>query len=271
LAAFHAFWWDSPALPDLAPFPDEASVASAIAGYRDTFPHFADFFAERLTQPQRRLYDDVLDQLPRLLLRESRGKDLTLIHGDAHLGNMLLPRDAIGGRGLIIDWQLWASALAHTTLAHLIALNWQMDHERALERALLRRYHEQLLQHGVTPLRLARLLGRLSPAVILTGHLHAMCLGERCAGCRGQFQLSCTPWKRIRISAALSYCVPSDSGRQISTTGRLPACLPDRFSNTNQLADRCERGFFLAHITLARPRGSTRPSRRLPPRWSASE
>ena len=149
LAAFHAFWWDNPALAEIASLPGAESVASDIAGMRDHFPSFADFAAERLTAPQRHVYDVVLEQLPRLLGRVTSGKHLTLIHGDANLSNILLPRDADCGKGLIIDWQLWGISFAAHDLAHLIALHWQMDRHRALERELLKRYHDQLLQHGV--------------------------------------------------------------------------------------------------------------------------
>ena len=149
LATFHAFWWDHPALGEIAQLPNAESVASDIADIRTYFPRYADFASERLSSAQRREYAAVLNQLPRLLGRVTLGKHLTLIHGDANLSNFMLPRDAVHDGALMIDWQLWGINFAAHDLAHLIALYWPMDHHRILERDLLKRYHDQLLCHGV--------------------------------------------------------------------------------------------------------------------------
>ena len=148
-ADFHAIWWDNPALPAVAGLPSPASVADDIAGIRACFPSFADAAGSHLTLSQCALYNQTLAALPHLLQRRTRGQHLTLIHGDANLSNVLLPYDAREGRALIIDWQLWGASFAAEDLANLMALFWDKDQRHTMERELLMRYHERLLQRGV--------------------------------------------------------------------------------------------------------------------------
>ena len=149
-AAVHAFWWDHPALGELQPLPSPESAAGDVAEIGRLFPRFADFLGDRLDGARRRLYEQAIAALPRLLERATQGKRLTLIHGDANLSNVLLPRDAAGGRAFIIDWQLWGVSFGAEDLAHMMALSWSGGESRALERDLLRRYHARLLHAGVT-------------------------------------------------------------------------------------------------------------------------
>ena len=148
-AAFHAFWWDNPALSQVESFPSPESVTRQISSIRECFARFADFLGDWLSGPQRNLYDRVLAALPELTQRLAQGKHLTLIHGDANLSNVLLPRDATQGKALLIDWQLWNISYSAEDLANLMALFWSRDQRCALERDLLMRYHTGLVQHGV--------------------------------------------------------------------------------------------------------------------------
>ncbi len=102
-----------------------------------------------MADSERQVYEKTLGALPRLMERVTRGKDLTLIHGDSNFSNVLLPRDPDRHRALIIDWQLWGISFAAEDLAHLIALFWDKEHRERMERDLLVRYYEGLIQHGV--------------------------------------------------------------------------------------------------------------------------
>jgi hypothetical protein len=148
-ATWHAFWWDHPLLPQLAETTPDVIARDEVQSIRKHYPRFADFAGERLTQNQRHIFERVLDALPRLLQRVALGKHLTLIHGDANPSNVLLPYDTRRDEALIIDWQLWGVSYATEDLSHLIALYWEKDQREALERPLLMRYHDQLVQHGV--------------------------------------------------------------------------------------------------------------------------
>ena len=148
-AEFHAFWWDHPALGDIDKLPSQESVDQHIANIREHFPQFAEFLGDRLSHPQRQIYEKALFALSRLWQRVSAGTNLTLIHGDANFSNVLLPRDPNRERALIIDWQLWGSSFAAEDLVHMIALFWNKEYRLNMEKSLLQHYHRRLVHHGV--------------------------------------------------------------------------------------------------------------------------
>ena len=148
-AAFHAAWWDHSSLSEISCLPGGRSNAEKVANIRSQFPRFADAAGSILTDHQRRIYEAALASLPALYLRVSKGKDLTLIHGDANFSNVLLPKNADESEAVIIDWQLYGISFAAEDLAHLIPLFWSREQRKDSEVSLLRRYHRGLLFHGV--------------------------------------------------------------------------------------------------------------------------
>jgi hypothetical protein len=148
-AEFHAFWWDHPALGEVDELPSRKSIAEDVTDTRQHFCRFADFLGDRLTRPQRQVYERTLAALPRLWDRVLRGKDLTLIHGDANFSNVLLPRDPDMDSALVIDWQLWSVGFGALDLSHLVALFWDKEHRQRMEKSLVMRYHQGLVRHGV--------------------------------------------------------------------------------------------------------------------------
>jgi len=140
---------DRPALDDVGVRPRQDRIDPDIAEMREWFPRFADFLGDQLSLEWRRTYERVLAALPRLLQRLTDGRPLSLIHGDANLSNVLLPRDPARDRALIIDWQFWNVSLASEDLANLMALFWDKDQRQALELDLLHAYHAVLVRFGV--------------------------------------------------------------------------------------------------------------------------
>jgi len=155
LAKFHAAWWDHPELgKSIGKFPSAGSIDEYVQTMEKKFPEFVDFLDDRLSADRRRLFERVLSTAPGLWkerIREDRtdGKDLTLIHGDAHFWNCLHPRRLDQDKVYIIDWQCWRIDTATDDLAYMIGLHWYPDRRRALERDLLRIYHDNLLVYGV--------------------------------------------------------------------------------------------------------------------------
>ncbi len=145
-SAFHAFWWDHPALGDIDPLP---SVAAYVEDIRKAYTRFAGSPGDRLTPAQRRVYERTLTALPGLWQRVASARHLTLIHGDANFSNVLLPHDPQKDGALIIDWQLYGTSFAAEDLAHLIPLYWGRESRQQAERDLLPRYHQGLLRHSV--------------------------------------------------------------------------------------------------------------------------
>jgi hypothetical protein len=146
---FHAFWWDHETLDNVCSPQNQASVTEAVNNIHETFPRFTDFLGDLLTAVQRQAYENTLTVLPNLMERRTRGKNLTLIHGDSDGSNVLLPIDPDRHKALIIDWQLWNISFAAEDLAHLIALFWDKEYRQRMEEPLLRRYHQGLIRHGV--------------------------------------------------------------------------------------------------------------------------
>jgi len=150
LAALHAAWWDSPRLgADIGRYPSLQERIRDIENARNGTTAFFDRCGDSLPGRWRATYERALDALPGLYGRHASGRNLTLVHGDAHLGNILFPRRDVPGGVRLLDWQFWHPTIGGTDLAFLIA-RWEPEIRRSLEAPLLRRYHDALLGHGVT-------------------------------------------------------------------------------------------------------------------------
>ena len=151
LAKLHAHWWNAPRLgTELGtPLTQEAADASH-QRLQNSFHTFADYLGDALLPHQRATYERILGSsfLDRLTQRLIARRDVTLTHGDAHTGNMMLPRFAADPMTLI-DWHLWGIDLAAFDLAFMIALHWPPDRRALMEKPLLRLYHQELVECGV--------------------------------------------------------------------------------------------------------------------------
>jgi thiamine kinase-like enzyme len=113
-------------------------------------PAFLEVMGERLSPERRSLYVRIAERLDaRLRRREVDRVNLTLTHGDVHVGNFLYPTDP-SGQPLVLDWKRAAMAPPTRDLAYMMALSWFPATRRAWETDLLRRYHGSLIDHGVS-------------------------------------------------------------------------------------------------------------------------
>jgi hypothetical protein len=148
-ARFHAAWWDEPrlgvSLGTWLPADD-----GQITQFAAEFARFADRLGDRLSPERRSVYERLIAEAPRLNRRHHSHRNLTIVHGDAHMWNVFLPRDEKSEDVRIFDWDCWAVDVATDDLAYMMALHWFPDHRRRFERAMLDRYHAELLAHGVT-------------------------------------------------------------------------------------------------------------------------
>jgi thiamine kinase-like enzyme len=150
LACLHAFWWDHPRLgEDVGSFPTYEVRQQRWADADEAVSGFIAELGDQLPEEWRLAYSRVAGSLPHLGQRQMQGLNMTLIHGDAHLGNFLFPREASGGVTHLIDWQFWNPNIGSTDLAFMIATDWEPSVRRKLEHPLIRRYHHTLLKHGV--------------------------------------------------------------------------------------------------------------------------
>jgi hypothetical protein len=146
-ARFHAEWWD------------DRRLGLSVGKWRDVdrylrnlakkFVWFADLYPELLHFGRRDLFERLLDRAPYLLARYQSHRNLTVVHGDAHVWNCMLPRSSKVDDVRYVDWEVWDIDTGTTDLAYMMAIHWYPDRRRLMERSLLDRYHEKLIACGV--------------------------------------------------------------------------------------------------------------------------
>ena len=150
LARFNAAWWDDPRLGiSIGSWIDPATYAERLQGFAAHFAAFAERVGDRMSRDRYDLYRRVLDAAPRLFARYHSHRNVTLIHGDAHVWNFLLPKDAQSGDVRLFDWDTWRIGVVTADLANMMAMHWSPELRRRRERPLLDHYHAALLAQGV--------------------------------------------------------------------------------------------------------------------------
>ena len=150
-ASFHAFWWRHPRLGrEVGTFLDAAALAKIAADYRERYERFAVALGDRLWSGARAVYARMFDARERLYTPARLYAAYTLAHGDAHVWNLLYPRDGAGAGIRLIDWDGWRVGRGVSDLAYMMAVHWYPERRARLEAQLLERYHTGLLAHGVT-------------------------------------------------------------------------------------------------------------------------
>ena len=88
-ARFHAALWDNPRLgASIGTWRDADAVDRDLRRFAELFARFTNRFGEMMPPERRDLYRGLLDQAPRLLALYHSRRNLTLIHGDAHVGGV---------------------------------------------------------------------------------------------------------------------------------------------------------------------------------------
>jgi len=125
-------------------------VKNFLADYRRRFALFADTLGDRLSHERRCRYERAVETAGRLLERRRSNRNLTIVHGDAHVWNLLYPLDGTHDSIRLIDWDSWQIDVATDDLAYMMAVHWYPERRGRLERRCLELYHAALLQSGVT-------------------------------------------------------------------------------------------------------------------------
>ncbi|HEX2186667.1 MAG TPA: aminoglycoside phosphotransferase family protein, partial [Chloroflexota bacterium] len=150
LAQLHARWWRDPRLGrEIGRFPDEATLGASATRASQAVSRFLAFLGHDLPAPRRRQYERLLECLPTYFRRRHQGPK-TLVHQDAHWRNVLYPRQPGRDSARLFDWQSWDAGTPSSDLAYMTAWHWSPEPQLALLERLVRRYHQALLQHGVT-------------------------------------------------------------------------------------------------------------------------
>jgi thiamine kinase-like enzyme len=134
-------------------FTKDTAVARWLENYEKRFVAFVDRLGDRLPIARRRIYERAIGSGWALMSRYRSREHLTVVHGDAHVWNLMHPRDTTADGLRLIDWDGWRLDLAAEDLAYMMAVHWYPERRRRLETPLLRRYHEALEANGVSGYR----------------------------------------------------------------------------------------------------------------------
>ncbi len=148
LARFHARFWDS------------AQLSSDLA-WMKAHNHNPNYRVERFISgaalgPAARRFSELVPPalraaIPRLIAERDQLEDawaqrpLTLIHGDAHVGNLYFLPDAVG----FLDWQVVQHGQGMRDVSYFLINSVPTDLRRAHERELIGHYLSALAEHGV--------------------------------------------------------------------------------------------------------------------------
>jgi phosphotransferase family enzyme len=150
LLRFHLRWWESPELGvQIGERWRAESVVQAVQFTSTHYARFRDLVGERWSKQRWQLYESVLANWPRLLGRLVDQPNLTLIHGDAHVWNCLMPNQPERDPAYLVDLCTCRVRPPTNDLAYMMALMWFPDVRDRWERPLLQRYHEGLLATGI--------------------------------------------------------------------------------------------------------------------------
>ena len=154
-AAMHAHWWDADRLAAAGqPIHDAEHIQRFVDIAAPGVPHVLEHCRGDLAAHWPDLIQHLFARHPAAMIdRTHQSAGFTIIHGDPGSANVLVPRH--GDRPLYLidrqpfDWSL-TTWLGVYDLVYAAILDWSVADRRRLEQPLLRRYHDQLLSHGVT-------------------------------------------------------------------------------------------------------------------------
>jgi thiamine kinase-like enzyme len=150
LARFHAAWWDHPRLgTSIGTWANPTDLPQAQRRMTEAVARFADALGDRLAPGHIAFYERLIDRVEPLSSRYHSHRNMTVVHGDAHVWNCFLPKAGVAATPKLFDWDGWRLDYATDDLAYQMALHWYPDLRRSRERHLLDVYHAELTARGV--------------------------------------------------------------------------------------------------------------------------
>jgi len=149
LPAFHARWWNDPILKQkdwMVQNDNYDFYTAALGGANASAPALKSLFEK--TDTTTEIMQVLNSKIPDVINYIS-AQPLTLVHGDYHAKQMFFPT-INGGDFAVIDWQFPFVAQGAWDCARMIGMCMSTPDRQANEAELLRKYHQQLLSHGVT-------------------------------------------------------------------------------------------------------------------------
>ncbi len=162
LAEFHAFWWDHKQLKELSKYSfifytfkenslNKKEIFSWFENEKVALNQMLKFLGDRISDKRKELFETVFSKYPQITYGRIKQKNITLIHSDAHLLNFFFPKDIENekSKAKLIDWEFWALGVGAYDLAYMIGFCWYPERRNLMEKDLVKRYHNNLLNFGV--------------------------------------------------------------------------------------------------------------------------
>jgi len=155
-AKLHALMWDDERLEEFAPKSKDHwskyfDYEKEVKDQKKLVQNFLDFMGDRISKSSQNILNNSIEFYINYTWEcHKEGKNLTLIHNDAHAWNVLYPKDSIDGKIYICDWQSFTVFKGITDLAYFMGIHWHPERRKRLEKVLLRKYHEKLEESGIT-------------------------------------------------------------------------------------------------------------------------
>ena len=151
LAKLHATYWADPRVGvEFGDVLQPEDIRREWAARADQLPEFLDRLSDWITPEWKSAYERVFDVFPEPLINRIGRGGLTLIHGDTHAANFLVPHHPESRDVRIIDWMTYHRWFGVRDVAYLLTKWWRPRVRRIMERDLVERYHTRLVEHGVS-------------------------------------------------------------------------------------------------------------------------
>lgn len=154
LARLHAFRWGRKSDALNIDTNADSHISTFIAHVAKNLPYILQAAGNDIPRLWQNTLQDIFRIHPDLMKRRAANlAGQTLIHGDPNPSNILSPHDP-KGKTYIVDRQPFTWSLQYwlgvCDLVYMSVPYWDAEDRRALEKAMLKKYHESLLRFGVT-------------------------------------------------------------------------------------------------------------------------
>lgn len=150
LAEVHARWWEHPFIDQRSlPRLTEESIDPLMHRVSLALDKFLSDMGDRVSKPRIEKLTSFVDWFPgRIKERIRHDPAQTLVHGDAHFWNFLIPHEKTESP-ILIDWQSWEIGFAPRDLVYTIGLHWFPERRQRYEQKLLDLYLDELHRHEI--------------------------------------------------------------------------------------------------------------------------
>lgn len=176
-ARFHTYWWDNPLLGNgVGKFISQNQFNEYITNnLYEKYKYFYSCAKDDVSKERFMVYEKIIESSDILFKRLDSKKNLTIVHGDLHLGNALFPYDESDKKLYLLDWDLWEINFGMKDIGYAISLNFYRHKRKEFETDLLKLYHQEIIESGINTyswddllydFKLSLILNMLAPVIL---------------------------------------------------------------------------------------------------------